>query len=192
MQPACLAMRLIRGATYRDTRRIMQPQKEYRSLTGITSTAPLRLTVPAHGLLDSWLAWVSGTAGLEGLNREPPRQLPHRVEVVDEDTLEINGLNGAGFKPSAGAGQLVYQPPVDLTGATARMTFRSEEYGGEELLVLTTGSGITVTAPGTLAIEITAEATSGISWTSAWYHLEITFSDGTVSRFFRGQVTVEQ
>lgn len=194
MQPACLAMpvRLIRGATYRDTRRIMQPPKEYRALTGITSTAPVRLTVPAHGLAGSWLVWVSGTTGLEGLNREPPRQLPHRVEVIDADTLEINGLNGAGFKPTASAGQLIYQPPVDLTGAAARMTFRSQEEGGDDLLVLATGAGITITGPGTLVVEITAEQTAGISWTKAWHHLEITFPDGTVSRFFRGPVTVEQ
>ncbi|WP_054911034.1 hypothetical protein [Pseudomonas sp. NBRC 111135] len=192
MQPACLPLRLIRGATYRDTRRLMQPPKEFRLITGISSTAPVRLTVPAHGLGGDWLAWVVGTTGLLDLNREPPRQLPHRVEIIDADTLEIGSLNGAGFKPAAGAGQLIYQPPVDLTGATARMTFRSEEEGGADLLVLTTGAGVTHTAPGTLTVEIAADVTADITWTSAWYHLEITFPDGTVSRFFRGPVTVEQ
>lgn len=192
MQPACLPLRLIRGATYRDTRRLMQPPKEYRPLAGVSVTAPVRLTAPGHGLAGDWLVWVTGTTGLPDLNREPPRQLPHRVEVIDADTLEINRLSAAGFNPSPGAGQLIYQPPVDLTGATARMTFRSQEEGGEELLVLATGTGITETAPGTLTVEIAAEVTSGITWTSAWYHLEITFPDGTVSRFFRGPVTVEQ
>lgn len=192
MQPACLPMRLIRGATYRDTRRLMQPPKEYRPLTAISATAPLRMTVPAHGLAGDWLAWVIGTSGLQDLNREPVRQLPHRVEVVDADTLEINRLSGAGFKPEAGAGQLIYQPPVDLTGATARLVIREQEEGGSQLLELTTGSGITTTAPGTLAVEIDAEATQAITWTSGWYHLEVVFPDGTVSRFFRGPVTVEQ
>ena len=192
MQPACLPMRLIRGATYRDTRRLMQPPKEYRPLTAISATAPLRLTVPDHGLAGDWLAWVVGTTGLPDLNREPVRQLPHRVEVVDVDTLEINRLSGAGLKPTAGAGQLIYQPPVDLTGATARLVIREQEEGGSQLLELTTGSGITTTAPGTLAVEIDAEATQAITWTSGWYHLEVVFPDGTVSRFFRGPVTVEQ
>lgn len=192
MQPACLPLRLIRGATYRDTRRLMQPPKEFRLITGISSTAPVRLTVPDHGLAGDWLAWVIGTTGMPDLNREPPRQLPHRVEVIDADTLEINSLSAAGARPSSGAGQLIYQPPVDLTDATARLTFRSQEEGGAELLVLTTGEGITATAPGTLAVEIAADVTADITWTGAWYHLEITFPDGTVSRFFRGPVTVEQ
>lgn len=192
MQPACLPMRLIRGATYRDTRRLMQPPKEYRPLTEISATAPLRMTVPAHGLAGDWLAWVVGTTGLPDLNREPVRQLPHRVEVVDVDTLEINRLSGAGLRPDAGAGQLIYQPPVDLTGATARLVIREQEEGGAQLLELTMGSGITSTAPGTLAVEIDAEATQAITWTTGWYHLEVIFPDGTVSRFFRGPVTVEQ
>lgn len=192
MQPACLPMRLIRGSTYRDTRRLMQPPKEYRPLTGITATAPIRLTVPDHGLTSDWLAWVSGTTGMQELNREPPRQLPHRVEVIDADTLEINAVNAVGLKPVAGAGQLIYQPPIDLTGATARLIIREQEEGGDQLLVLTTGAGIDITAPGTLAVEISAADTAGITWTSGWYHLEITYADGTVSRFFRGPVTVEQ
>lgn len=192
MQPACLPLRLVRGATYRDTRRLMQPPKEYRPLTGISPTAPVRLTAPGHGLVGDWIAWVTGTSGLPDLNREPPRQLPHRVEVIDADTLEINRLSAAGFNPAAGSGQLIYQPPVDLAGATARLTFRSQEEGGAELLVLVTGAGVTTTAPGTLTVEIAAEDTAGISWTSAWYHLDIVFPDGTVSRFFRGPVTVEQ
>lgn len=194
MQPACLPlpMRVIRGSTYRDTRRLMQPPKVYRPIAAIAATAPVRLTVDGHGLTGDWLAWVIGTSGLQELNREPPRQLPHRVEVIDADTLEINGLSATGFKPAAGSGQLVYQPPVDLTGATARLTIREQEEGGAELLVLASGTGITHTAPGTLKVEIAADVTEGLSWTSAWYHLEVTFADGTVSRFFRGPVTVEQ
>ncbi|MBG6290801.1 hypothetical protein I5I61_25365 [Pseudomonas nitroreducens] len=192
MQPACMPLRLVRGATYRDTRRLMQPPKEYRDIQAIDADAPLRLTVPAHGLASDWLAWVIGTTGLPDLNREPPRQLPHRVEIIDADTLEINSLSGVGFKPAAGAGQLVYQPPVDLTDATAKLIIREAEEGGATLLELTTGAGITHSAPGTLVVEITAAASAAISWITGWYHLEITFPDGTVSRFFKGPVTVEQ
>ncbi|WP_313462457.1 hypothetical protein [Pseudomonas nitroreducens] len=192
MQPACMPLRLVRGATYRDTRRLMQPPKEYRDIQAIASDAPLRLTVPAHGLASDWLAWVIGTTGLSELNRDPARQLPHRVEIIDADTLEINSLSGVGFKPAAGAGQLVYQPPVDLTDATAKLIIREAEEGGATLLELTTGAGITHSAPGTLVVEITAAASAAISWITGWYHLEITFPDGTVSRFFKGPVTVEQ
>lgn len=192
MQPACQAMRLIRGATYRDTRRLMQPRKEYRPVTAIAAEAPLRLTVPAHGLAGDWLAWVTGTTGLGDLNRTPGRQNPHRVEVIDADTLAINNLSGAGANPAAGAGQLIYQPPVDLTGAAARLVIRTAEEGGATLLELASGAGISSAAPGSLSVEMSAEQTAAIAWTSGWYHLEVEFSDGTVSRFFRGPVTVEQ
>ncbi|WEW97691.1 hypothetical protein P3T65_26255 [Pseudomonas nitroreducens] len=192
MQPTCMPLRLVRGATYRDTRRLMQPPKEYRDIQAIDADAPLRLTVPGHGLASDWLAWVIGTTGLSELNRDPARQLPHRVEIVDADTLEINSLSGVGFRPIAGAGQLVYQPPVDLTGAAAKLLIREAEDGGATLLELTTGAGITHSAPGTLVVEITAAASAAIAWTTGWYHLEITFPDGTVSRFFKGPVTVEQ
>ncbi|MBD9675517.1 hypothetical protein IB274_02340 [Pseudomonas sp. PDM18] len=190
MQPACAALRIVRGATLRNTIRLMQPLREYRNITSIQASAPLRFTAPGHGLSGDWLAWMSGVAGMSSLNREPPRQLPHRVEVVDADTLEINAISGVGQKPSGG--QLIYQAPVDLTDATARLVVRDKEEGGTELLVLATGNGITAGPPGTLVVEMSATDTAAIGWTDGWYHLDVTFSDGTVSRFFRGQVTVEQ
>ena len=190
MQPACAALRIVRGATFRNTLRLMQPRREYRDITSIEPSAPLRFTAPGHDLVGDWLAWMSGVTGMSDLNRAPPRQLPHRVEVIDADTLEINAVSGVGLKPAGG--QLIYQAPVDLSGATARLVVRDQEEGGNELLALSTGDGITVSAPGTLVLEMSPAETEAIGWTTGWYHLDVTFSDGTVSRFFRGQVTVEQ
>lgn len=190
MQAARVPMCIARGATYRDTRRFMQPRREYRPISAIAQTAPLRLTAPGHGLDGDWLAWIAGASGFPNLNREPGRQAAHRVEVIDADTLEINSLSGVGLNPSGG--QVIYQPPVDLTGATARLEIREREEGGSVLLALASGAGISPGAPGTLVVEIAAADTAAITWTSGWYHLDITFPDGTVSRFFRGPVTVEQ
>lgn len=190
MQPALMPLNLIRGATHRDTRRFMQPQREYREISAITPSAPLRIAVPGHGLLGDWLIWIAGVAGFPDLNRVPGRQLAHRAEVIDEDTLEINSLSGVGLTPAGG--QVIYQPPVDLTGASARLVVREREDGGNELLSLASGDGIAAGAPGTLVVALSAEETAAISWTAGWYHLDVTFPDGTVSRFFRGPVTVEQ
>lgn len=190
MQPALMPLNLIRGATYRDTRRFMQPRREYRDISAIAPSAPLRLTVPGHQLLGDWLVWVAGVSGFPDLNRVPGRQLAHRAEVIDADTLEINSLSGIGLSPAGG--QLIYQPPVDLSGATARLVIREREDGGNELLSLATGHGISAGAPGTLVVELDAEDTTAISWTAGWYHLDVTFPDGSVSRFFRGPATVEQ
>lgn len=190
MQPACIPLRLVRGATYRDTRRFMQPRREYRDISAVEPTAPLRLSVPGHGLAGDWLAWVAGVTGFSDLNRAPGRQSPHRVEVIDDNTLEINAISGVGQKPAGG--QLIYQPAVDLAGATARLVVREREEGGAVLLELTTGTGITAGGPGALVIEVSAADTAAITWASGWYHLDVTFPDGTVSRFFRGAVAVEQ
>ena len=190
MQAACVPLRIMRGATYRDTRRFMQPRREYRDISAISATAPLRITVPQHGLVGDWLAWVVGATGFSDLNRTPGRQLAHRVEVIDTDTLEINALSGVGLKPAGG--QLIYQPSVDLAGSTSRLVIREREEGGGELLTLASGDGISAGAPGTLLVELAAEDTAAIGWTAGWYHLDVSFPDGTVSRFFQGPVTVQQ
>lgn len=40
MTPACVPLRVERGATFRDTMRIMQPSLVYRPITQIAPTAP--------------------------------------------------------------------------------------------------------------------------------------------------------
>jgi len=186
MQPAKLDLHIVQGATLRDTLRLMQPRYEYRPITGI-SGSPLRLTVD-HGLPGSWLAWVEGVNGMQGVNRSPRTERPHRVTVVDAATLEINALSAFGLNPSGG--QLIYKPPVDLTGATARMQVRDKP-GGELLLELSTANGgLTMTGAGTIDRAISAAATAAITWAEGVYDLEVTYADGTVHRYFEGAVTV--
>jgi hypothetical protein len=184
MQPATIPLRIIQGATLRDTLRIMQPRLEYRPITAIASTAPVRLTVD-HSLPANWLCWIQGVTGMQELNRAHRRELPHRVEVIDEQTLEINTLSAVGLKPAGG--QLIYQRPVDLTGATARMQIRDKPGGA---LLLDLSAGLTVGASGTISRELSAEATAGLSWATGVYDIEVEYEDGTVHRYFEGPVTV--
>lgn len=187
MQPARIPLSIIQGATLRDTLRIMQPRFEYRAITAIASTAPVRLTV-AHGLPGDWLVWVQGAQHMPELNKAPRREHPHRVEVIDASTLEINALSAVGRTPSGG--QLIYQPPVDLTGATARMQIRDKP-GGALLLELSTDNGaLEITGPGTIVRTLTAAATAAINWAAAVYDLEVEYADGTVHRYFEGPVSV--
>lgn len=60
MTPACVPLRIEKGATFRDTMRIMQPSLVYRPITQITPAAPVRLTIRRHGLPGTWLAWIDG------------------------------------------------------------------------------------------------------------------------------------
>lgn len=187
MQPAKLDLHIVQGATLRDTLRLMQPRYEYRPITGIGGS-PVRLTVE-HGLPGSWLAWVEGASGMPGLNRSQ-RERPHRVTVIDESTLEINALSAFGLNPSGG--QLIYKPPVDLTGTTARMQIRPQ-IGGPVLLELNTeNGGLAITGPGTIERTISAADTAALTWTEGVYDLEVEYADGTVQRYLQGAVTVSR
>lgn len=179
MQPACQHLKITPGTTYRDTARLMQPAFAYRTITAIAG-APLRLTVPVHGLAGSWPVWVRGVTGMPELNRAPTNQLPHRAAVIDANTLEINPLSADGLNP--GAGQLIYKLPVDLAGALVQMRF---ERGGATLLALNLDQGLAVPAAGTITRELTPAQTALL--TGAWtYTLDVTFADGTVTRYFQG------
>lgn len=187
MQPAKLDLKIVQGSTLRDTLRLMQPRYEYKPITGI-SGAPVRLTVE-HGLPGSWLAWVQGVSGMPALNRST-KERQHRVDVIDAATLEINALSAHGLTPTGG--MLIYKPPVDLSGATARMQIR-EQMGGQVLLELTTeNAGLAITEPGTIARTITAAQTAALTWADAVYDLEVQYPDGTVQRYLQGAVTVSR
>ncbi len=187
MQPAKLDLHIVQGSTLRDTLRLMQPRYEYRPITALGG-APLRLTVD-HGLPGNWLAWVEGVSNMQGVNRSQ-RERPHRVIVIDADTLEINALSAFGLNPTGG--QLIYKPPVDLTGAKARMQIRAG-LGGALLLELTTESdGLAITGPGTLIRTLSAAQTAALTWTDGVYDLEVQFPDGTVQRYLQGAVTVSR
>lgn len=187
MQPAKLDLHIVQGSTLRDTLRLMQPRHEYRPITALGGS-PLRLTVD-HGLPGNWLAWVEGVNGMQGVNRST-RERPHRVTVVDAATLEINALSAFGLNPSDG--QLIYKPPVDLAGATARMQIRAG-VGGALLLELNTeNGGLAITGPGTLTRTMSAATTAALAWTEAVYDLEVEYADGTVQRYLQGRVTVSR
>ncbi len=187
MQPAKLDLLIVQGSTLRDTLRLMQPRYEYRPITSLGGS-PLRLTVD-HDLPGNWLAWVQGVNGMQNINRSQ-REKPHRVTVVDASTLEINALSAFGLNPSGG--QLIYKPPVDLTGASARMQIR-EQVGGAVLLELTTeNGGLAIAGPGTITRTLSATQTAALAWTEAVYDLEVQYPDGTVQRYLQGAVTVSR
>lgn len=189
MQPAKHDLKIVQGATLRDTIRIMQPRFEYKPITAIASTAPVRLTVE-HGLPGNWLAWIEGVQKMPELNRAHRTQLPHRVEVIDASTLEINALSAFGLPPEGG--MLIYKPPVDLTGAIVRMQIRAQ-IGGAVLLELSTlNDGIAITGLGTITRTISATQTAGFTWTEGVYDLEVEYPDGTVQRYLQGAVTVSR
>lgn len=189
MQPARLDLPIVQGATLRKPLLMMQPVYVYKAIGAIQKTAPLHLTVAAHGLAGDWPTWIEGAAGWGELNRDKRLQPFRLAKVLDADTLEFNDLNGLGRNASGGT--LVYQPPVDLTDCTARMDIRDS--AGVLLLSLTTENGrLVIAAPGRLIITLTAAETTAITWSAGSYDLELHMSNGDVTRWAQGAVSVSR
>lgn len=189
MQPARLDLRINQGATLRKPLLMMQPVYQYKPITVIQATAPLLLTVTDHDLIGDWPIWIEGVTGWGELSRDKTRQPFHLAKVINPNTLELNAFNGTGR--NATGGMVVYQPPVDLTGCTARMFIR--DASGELLLELTTENDrLVIAAPGRLIITLTAAETAAITWTQGRYDLELTMSNGDVTRWAEGDVVVSR
>jgi hypothetical protein len=189
MTPARLDLRINQGATLRKPLLLMQPVYQYKPITAIQQTAPLLIAAPAHGLVGEWPIWIEGVSGWGDLGRDKTREAFRLAKVVDADTLELNSLNGTGR--TASGGMIVYQPPVDLTGCAARMSIR--DANGALLLDLTTESGrLVIAAPGRLIITLTAAETTAITWQKGRYDLELTMSNGDVTRWVEGEVMVSR
>ncbi|SDS21763.1 hypothetical protein SAMN05216421_1118 [Halopseudomonas xinjiangensis] len=185
MQPANVPLRLIPGTTHRELLRVMQPTWTYKPVTAIEASAPVRLTIPAHGITtDTWHAWLSGVQHMPELNREALRELPHRVHVIDANTLEINRISATGRNPSGG--ELRYQPPVDLTGCTLEMQVLDKV--GNTVLTLDNDSGLSISGPGTIERVIGADVL--IPSTPVRYWLEVRYPDGTEHRYWEGAITL--
>ena len=182
MQPARQDLPVTPGTTYRDTVRIMQPEFEYRPISSIAG-APVLLTVPAHGLASDWPVWIRSVQGMPELNREPFKQLPHRAKRIDVDVLEINSLSATGLKPEGG--QLVYRLPVDLVGASVSMAVHR---GAEPVVQIALGTGLAIAAPGTVTRTLTPVQTLLLWGEDLIYSFDVTFPDGTITRYFEGSI----
>jgi hypothetical protein len=186
MTPARLDLQIIQGATLRKPLLLMQPVYQYHAISAIQQTAPLLLSVPTHGLVGSWPIWIEGVSGWSELNRDKTREAFRLAKVIDENTLELNSISGLGR--TASGGLVVYQPPVDLVGSTAQLMIR--DAAGALLLELSTGNGRLVASDGRLVITLSAAETAAITWRSARYDLELTMSNGDVTRWAQGDVQV--
>lgn len=144
-----------RGSTFRKTLRWLTDHMVYKPITGMPSTAPVRFTVPAHGMTDGAIAAISGLVGPSSLNAanspplysDDPLYSDFRVvTVVDVDTIEFNDINAAAMPAYVSGGVVQFREPVDLTGMTARLHIRTTMDAPDppELELTTENGGIEV------------------------------------------------
>ncbi|MDX0622893.1 hypothetical protein GOD54_23625 [Sinorhizobium medicae] len=184
MQPTRLTQPLIltRGATFRQTFFLQQTKLAYEAITGGRSF-PLEITVPAHGLLDGWPIWIEGLKGIPELNR-PYGGAPIFAEVIDEDTLRFGSVSGVD-RPRPNGGSIVYNLPVDLTGATISVELLDTAEPDETLIVPS------IVGPGEVQLLMSASNSATITWGRAKFALWLTMSNGDRDCWVTGEIVAE-
>ena len=184
------------GRTFKLTLRWEIPPIIYKAITAMTQSAPLRITVPGHGVPDGWRVAVSGVKGMTELNvaSDSPREREyHQATVIDPNTVELNSVNASSFKQYIGGGYLQYNTPAPLDGFAARMSIK-DKVGGTELLLLTTENSRIVLdlAKRTITLIISSVDTTTIAWKSGVYDLELVSGDtpAVVTALLTGKVSV--
>lgn len=142
---------------------VLQPtlsERGYRPVSAVSLTAPVRLTVPDHGLPNGWTVKPIGTGN------SPLLRLGEKlVTVIDGDTLEINDTHALDWPEYTGGVQLAYLKPLPLHGYTARFEVRASASSPSPILVLESPDHIAVedgavrlTLGSAHTQEVTAEA----------------------------------
>lgn len=82
--------------------------------------------------------------------------------------------------------------PVNLTGYSARLQVRLSHSDQNKLLEMTSANGkITLgTTDGKITLKLTDVETTGLTWSSGVYDLEMVSSGGTVTRLMEGKIVV--
>jgi hypothetical protein len=90
----------------------------YKTISGMSQTAPLRVTATGHGLPNGWRAGVQNAKGANQFNvpwnriRDADLQ---RIKFIDANTVEFPAINAAAWPAWTSGGQLVFYPPLDLS-----------------------------------------------------------------------------
>lgn len=166
-------LQILQGKTFEFAFRWADPIKLYKPITGATATAPVVLTVPGHGLSDGWPFEVQSVKTPPELNTQPGQF--YLAKVLTPDSLELNDVNGIGFKAFGGAGTIVFYTPADLTGLAARFAIRRTPGDADALLTGSTTDGrVVIDIPtSTISIVIGADVTATLDWNKALYDLEL-------------------
>lgn len=189
-----LNLTIRRGETFRHSMRWQSGPEIYKAITAMPSVAPVRFSSAGHGILDDWPVAVIGLVGPDDINAksDPPKARDYRpVRIIDENTVEFNGLSAVDMPAYVSGGYLRFNSPVPLAGYEARMQIKNK-VGGTELLLLTTDNGgIEIDADNCrIDIVISDSALSAATWKSAVYDLEMVSPAGIVKCLVSGSVTL--
>lgn len=185
-----------RGETYTHVIQWELPTIVYKAITGIDTTAPVRVHCVGHDAPNGWNVAITNVKGPTQLNAEANNVKDtdyHPITKIDVDTFDLNDVNAAGYKPYISGGVVQYQQPQDLTGHVFRMSVK-DKVGGTELLRLdTTNNGIIVNnTDKTITLKISATASAAFAFKKGVYDVEGESPSGVVTPLLAGVLTVKQ
>lgn len=169
----------------------------YNAITAIAKTAPARITAAGHDVPDGWRVAVVSVLGMKQINASaaPPKERDyHRATVIDNNTVDVNEINAAGYSDYLSGGYLQFYTPQPLVGCEARMTIR-DAIGGTQLVALTSNPAAGITLDDinkSITVVITAAATAAFTWDTGVYDLEVEDAGGVVTGLLYGSVTVNK
>ena len=187
--PAKINFKLYQGSTFSEVLRWESSLKTYAPITGISKSAPIIITAPAHGVPVEWRVKFTNILGMADLNSNDTY---YQATSVTSDTLTINDINSLGFKTYISGGIVEYNTPIDLTGFKARMQVRSKVDSSTVIIELTTENNYIVinNVNKTINLAIPATITSGFTFSTAVYSLELVSTGGQVTPFCDGTITL--
>lgn len=183
------------GATFSLTLKYGQPQFAVKAITGITKSGQAVVTAASHGLTVDWPVWVVGVAGMDQINHTSAELRDacqaYYAYYVDGNSLRLD-VDTTRFGTYTSGGEVLYHPPVNLTGFTARMQIRETVESTTVIKSLTTENGGIALggATGVITLTITATDTAALTFDSAVYDLEVVSGGGVVTQVAYGNVTL--
>jgi len=189
MTPVKLGFKVYQGSTFSEVLRWESSKKVYKTITGITQSAPTVVTATSHSVPDGWRVKITNVGGMTEINSTDNY---HIATYIDSSNIEINALNSLGFKAYTTGGVVEYNEPVDLTGYTARMQIREKLDSSIVINELTTENGGIVidTTNYKITVVISAANTALFTFNTAVYSLELISPTNEVYPFVNGVLTL--
>ncbi len=193
MTPAKINYKIYQGSTFKEVYRWESQTKQYANISAITKAAPCVITTSAnHGIPSGWRVRVTGAGGMKEINMTAEDSY-YIATGAGNNTITLNQVNSAGYTTYTSGGVVEWNTPIPLTGFTAKMQLR-ETIDSSVILELThLNGGISIdTANYTITVTMTSAQTALFNFPTAIYSLELTDSNGDVTTFIQGNLTLIQ
>jgi len=175
---------IVRGKTFEFMYRYADEELVYLPIAAMPNTAPVRLSIPSHGIPDGWPLRIEGVRQPAELNNADGDY--YISSLIDTNTIELNTVRADLWRTYVSGGLAIINRPFDLTGCSARMQIRDRI---NSPVLLTLSSDATTLPDGEIEIDVTLAAlivrlspavTAAIDWTRGVYDLELITPGGDV------------